>query len=266
MEALRRDKQIATLIWAAAIIVLWESGAWLLQNVLHDNMHLQKLPYFHQVMATFFANFGSLLSDALSTLSRAFAGFLFGALLGAAIAILMVLAEFVGTMLSPYLIVLRMIPVLALAPIVYAIVKNQDAARIILSAFITFFPVAVNMYSGLKSVDKDKKDLVYSYAAGRIDTYCKLMIPAALPHLFAGLKISAPAAITAAILVEMFGASEGIGIKILSSLYYGASSALIFWAAVLTAALLGIFGYFVIDILEKQLIPWEKAGRKEGDN
>ncbi|MDR3590991.1 MAG: ABC transporter permease [Negativicutes bacterium] len=266
METLSRDKQIATLIWVAAIILLWESGAWFLPNVLHDNMHLQKLPYFHQVVGSFLTNFGSLFSDAMSTLSRAFAGFLIGAVLGVGVAIVMDLAEFVGTMLSPYLIVLRMIPVLALAPIVYSIVKNQDAARIILSAFITFFPVAVNMYSGLKSVDKDKIDLIHSYAANKVDTYCKLMIPASLPHLFAGLKISAPSAITAAILVEMFGANEGIGIKILNSLYYGASSALIFWASVLTAALLGIFGYFVIDLLESRLIPWEKASGQEGDS
>lgn len=264
MEMLLRDRQYATIVWVAAIIVLWESGAWVLSSVLHDNMHLLKLPYFHQVIGTFVVNFGSLFSDALSTLSRAFVGFLVGAFLGAAIAIVMDLASFVGTMLSPYLIVLRMIPVLALAPIVYAIVKDQDASRVILSAFITFFPVAVNMYSGLKSVDKDKKDLVYSYAANRVDTYRKLMIPASLPHLFAGLKIAAPSAITAAILVEMFGANEGIGIKILNSLYYGTSSALIFWASVLTAALLGIFGYYVIDIVEKRLIPWEKALTKEG--
>lgn len=266
MDALRSDKQITTFVWTAALIVFWESGAWLLQNVLHDNMHVQKLPYFHQVVSTFFMNFGSLFADAMVTLSRASIGFLVGAILGAAMAIVMSLAKFVGKMVFPYLIVLRMIPVLALAPIVYSIVKNQDAARIILSAFITFFPVAVNMFSGLKSVDRDKIDLVYSYAASKTDTYCKLMIPASLPYLFAGLKISAPSAITAAILVEMFGADAGIGIKILNSLYYGASSALMFWASVLTAAFLGIFGYTVIDFLEKWLVPWEKACEKEEGN
>lgn len=266
MDSLRKSSQIATFAWVATIIVLWESGAWFLQNVLHDNMQVQKLPYFHLVLTTFVANFGSLFADAMVTLSRAAVGFLFGSIVGIAVAIVMGLAKFIGKMLFPYLIILRMIPVLALAPIVYSIVKSQDAARIILSAFITFFPVAVNMYSGLKSVDRDKLDLVYSYAASKTETYCKLMIPASLPYLFSGLKIAAPSAITAAILVEMFGADAGIGIKILNSLYYGASSALMFWASVLTAALLGILGYVVIDLLEKKLMPWEQAGKKEGAN
>ncbi|MBP2650610.1 MAG: transporter permease [Firmicutes bacterium] len=263
MEA-RRTKNIAALVWFVGLILAWECGAWVLQNVMHDSMHMQKLPYFHQVAGTFLVNFNSLLASAMVTLSRAFIGFILGAVVGVAVAIVMSLAKFVGKMLFPYLIISQMIPVLALAPIVYSIVKSQDAARIMLSAFITFFPVAVNMYSGLKSVDKDKIELVYSYTATKIDTYCKLMIPAALPHLFSGLKLSAPAAITAAILVEMLGTKEGIGIKILNSLYYGANGALIFWASVIMAALLGIFGYAVIAFIEKLVVHWEKGDREEG--
>lgn len=263
MKRWQSSRHIATLAWVAVMIVLWESGAWFLQNVLHDNMQVQKLPYFHQVMSTFFTHFGSLFADAMLTLSRAATGFVCGAAAGIAVAIVMRFSRFIGEMIFPYLIVLRMLPVLALAPIIYSIVKSQDAARIVLAAFITFFPVAVNMYSGLKSVDRDKLDLIYSYAASKRETYCKLMIPSSLPDLFAGLKIAAPSAITAAILVEMFGADAGIGIKILNSLYYGASSALMFWASVLTAALLGIFGYAVIYSLEKMLMPWQKADGKE---
>lgn len=259
-----RTKKMVALVWFVMLLLAWECGAWVLENVVHDSMAMQKLPYFHQVIVTFFTNLDSLLYSSFVTLSRAFIGFLLGAVIGVAVAIIMSLAKFAGKMLFPYLIISQMIPVLALAPIVYSIVKSQDAARIILSAFITFFPVAINMYSGLKSVDKDKIDLVYSYMATKTDTYCKLMIPASLPYLFSGLKLSAPAAITAAILVEMLGTTEGIGIKILNSLYYGANGALIFWASVIMAALLGIFGYAAITFLEKVLVPWEKADRKEG--
>ena len=156
----------------------------------------------------------------------------------------------------PYLIVSQMIPVLGLAPIIFTLAKDMDLSRIIISGYITFFPVSVNMLSGLKSVESDKKELMYSYAAKKPSIYCKLMIPYCLPYLFAGLKIAAPMSITASILVDMLGSSGGIGVKLLYSLYSGTKD--VFWSSVITSAIMGIFSYFIIVILEKICITWKK--------
>ena len=156
----------------------------------------------------------------------------------------------------PYLVVSQMIPVLGLAPIIFTLAKDMNLSRIIISGYITFFPVSVNMLSGLNSVESEKKELLYSYAAKKPSIYCKLMIPYCLPYLFAGLKIAAPMSITASILVDMLGSSGGIGVKLLYSLYSGTKD--IFWSSVLTSALMGILSYFIIVFLEKICMPWRK--------
>lgn len=265
MSKIWKEKLQVGVVWIVALIIIWEFVAWLLKDVLHDAMYLQKFPYLHDIFRTFLQNAQPLLSAAGNTLLMASAGFLIGTAIGFCISILMSLTPFLEKMLFPYLILSQMIPVLALAPIVYSIVKDQNSSRIVLSAFITFFPVAVNMFSGLRSVQKDQVALMRTYGVGKLTLYRKLMIPAALPQLFTGMKLAAPAAVTAAILVEMLGANNGIGIKVLGALYYGANSALLFWASVILASLLGILGYVVLVVLERLLLPWahEKNG-KEG--
>lgn len=267
MEAIskKNEKLFITLVWIIGVIVLWEVGAWLLQDVFHDNMARQKLPYLHDVAAAFISNFGSLLNSGMVTLSKASIGFLIGGSIGFLMAVFMSWSGVVEKITFPYLIVSQMIPILALAPIIYSIVKDGDLSRVIIAAYITFFPVAVNVLSGLRSVEKDRIDLLKSYAANKPTIYIKLMLPSSLPYLYAGLKIAAPRSITAAILVEMLGTNEGIGVKMLYTLYYGAGAIHMFWASVITAALLCIFGYAVVAALEKLFIPWEKAAlKKEG--
>lgn len=249
------------LIWLVLIVIVWEAGAFYLKEVSHDKMYLQKLPYLHSVFANIGSNFGSLLKAGLITTSRALYGLCLGSIVGFIVAVILSFSNILEKMIFPHLIVFQMIPILALAPIVYSIVKDQDSARVILSAFITFFPVTINVHSGLKGIEKEKKELLYSYGALPIKVFNKLLLPSSLPHLFTGLKLAAPSAITAGILVEMLGADNGIGIKIISGIYYGKTGALAFWGAVLVAALLGMMSYYIIVILEKYATPW--ANRKQ---
>ena len=76
------------------------------------------------------------------------------------------------------------------------------------------------------------------------------------------MKIAAPLAVTASILVDMLGSSSGIGVKILYSLYSGSND--IFWASVITSALMGIISYYLIAIVERLVMPWNSM--KEGEN
>jgi NitT/TauT family transport system permease protein len=158
-----------------------------------------------------------------------------------------------------------MIPVLGLAPIIYKIVGGGDRARVGIAAFISFFPVAVNFLAGLNACDIQRKELMASYAAPKPVVYLKLMIPGALPQLFTGMKIAAPRTITAAVLIEMMGATEGIGVKILYSLYYIGGGSLTFWSCVIMAALLGMFSYFLVSLIERIVIPWERAMNRRED-
>ena len=252
----KKEKYMINTVWAVGIFVLWELTAFLLDGVLHDPMAEAKLPYPHMVIISLMQNFSDLMSAAGLTLSRAFMGFALGALVGFVLAIIMSLSKIAEKIALPYLVVSQMIPVLGLAPSIFTLAKDMNLSRIIISGYITFFPVSVNMLSGLNSVESEKKELLYSYAAKKPSIYCKLMIPYCLPYLFAGLKIAAPMSITASILVDMLGSSGGIGVKLLYSLYSGTKD--IFWSSVLTSALMGILSYFIIVFLEKICMPWRK--------
>lgn len=253
----KKERYLVNGVWTISILGLWELISLFLDIVLKDPMAAAKLPYPHTILITIVDNLSILLRAAGLTLSRAFIGFIIGALIGIILAIVMSLSRIIEKITLPYLIMSQMIPVLGLAPIVFTLAKDMDLSRIIIAAYITFFPVAVNMLSGLNSVDKDKKDLLFSYAAKKKSIYYKLMIPYSLPYLFAGLKIAAPMSITASILIDMLGSNGGIGVQLLYSLYSGAKD--IFWGSVVISAILGIGSYMIVRILEKICMPWKKA-------
>lgn len=262
---MKKTRTLVILVWIIGIFVLWELVAFSLVNVFHDKMAASKLPYLHDVIITLINNWKSLLEAASVTFSKAAMGFGLGAAIGFILAIAMSISKTLEKIAFPYLIVSQMIPVLGLAPIIFNLVRDMDTSRIIIATYITFFPVAANMLSGLKSVDIDKRELMYSYAAKQHSVYIKLMIPYSLPYLFAGLKIAAPMSVTASILVDMLGSKGGIGVKLLYALYGGTKD--IFWASVITSALMGIISYFIIIFAEKLMVPWQKQSIvKAGDN
>lgn len=252
----KKEKYKINLVWTIGIILVWELIAFFLDKVTKDPMASAKLPYPHVVVISIAQNFTELMGAAGLTFSRAVMGFTLGTIIGVLLAIVMSLSKIAEKISLPYLIISQMVPVLGLAPIIFTLVKDMDASRIVIAAYITFFPVAINMLSGLNSVDNEKKELLYSYAAQKKSIYCKLMIPYSLPYLFAGLKIAAPMSITASILIDMLGSSGGIGVKLLYSLYSGTKD--VFWASVFTSAFMGIISYFIVILAEKILIPWRK--------
>ena len=251
----KKEKRTVAVVWIIAIIAVWELLSFLLQFVLQDKMASAKLPYPHMVLLTFIKNWKILLEAGAVTFSRAAVGFALGAGVGILLAVIMSLSRVMERIAFPYLIVSQMIPVLGLAPIIFNIVRDMNVSRIVIAAYITFFPVSVNMLSGLKSVEQDKKDLLYSIAASKYKIYRKLMFPFSMTYLFTGMKIAAPMAVTASILVDMLGSKSGIGVKILYSLY--SNSTAVFWASVVTSALMGIISYYFVVVTERVLFPWQ---------
>jgi len=261
---MKKGRVVVILVWAILFVVLWESVSWSLIHLFHDPMADSKLPYLHKVIAALFSQGNVLLRESFVTLLNSAFGFVLGAVVGILLAILMSASRTIEEISFPYLILSQMIPVLGLAPIVYGIVHDEIASRIIISGYITFFPVSINMLGSLKSVEKEKRELLYAYATKPISVYTKLFLPASLPGLFSGLKIAAPLSVTAAILVELMGAQHGIGVLILRNLYYGPAQSSAFWASVLVSALLGILSFELIVLAERICLPWKASLAHEG--
>lgn len=267
-----KSNRFVTLVWALAVALAWEFAAFLIAGVMHDKMAASKLPYLHDVLATIASNAGLLSAAAATTLSRAIMGFAAGAAVGFALAVFMSLFRTIERVAYPYLLLSQMIPILGLAPVVISVVHKvkigsvtiqaSDITRVVIAAYITFFPVATNLLAGLKAVEREKRNLMFTYAASVPVTYAKLMIPYGVPFLFSGLKIAAPLAVTASILVDSLGAAGGIGYNLTYSLYTGAYP--IFWASVLCSAAMGILGYYAMVLLETACMPWKRAASRKG--
>jgi NitT/TauT family transport system permease protein len=261
---MQRSRILPGLVWAAAIITLWEAASWFLLNVLHTPLAQSKLPYLHQVVIAFGQYGSTLLREGVVTLANAGMGFLLGAVTGAGLAILMSVSRLVERLTFPYAVASQMIPILGLAPILYGIVRDEQMARILIAGYITFFPVSLNMLRGLRSVHPSALELMYSYAAKPWEIYWKLRLPASLPGLFSGLKIAAPMAVTGAILVELMGARHGVGVMMLRNLYYGPSHVYMFWATVFLGAILGLLCFMIIGLAERTAAPWQPEFRPKG--
>jgi NitT/TauT family transport system permease protein len=258
---------LAPLLTIAAVIALWQLIAWLrlkdLQEGTFDYRQAQSyLPYPHKVFLAFTDNFDSFFGAGLVTFWNAFVGFLIGAVIGYALALLMSRAQWVARSFYIYIIGSQMIPVIALAPILYGIIRDETILKITVAAYLTFFPVTVNVLKGLQSVEPRSLDLMHSYAASDTEIYRKLRIPVSLPFLFNALKIAATGSLIGAIVAELMGGNKGLGVLMISLQYnsYGGSDKL--WALVIEAALIGIVFFWLVSLAERIIVPWQPEFRR----
>lgn len=263
--ALTEQKWFQILFWAVIVIAAWEIGATVVAATKRTPENI--LPHLYQIIAATFSMkavsggmtaTGVVLTSARATLLRALGGFAIGAGLGFLLALLMKLSGLVEKLIFPYLMLIQLIPVLGLAPIILAITGDINRSRLVIAAILSFYPVAANTLAGLKAVSRDKYDLMYTYAARKRQLYTKVLIPSAVPYLFTGLKIAAPMAITASILVDTLQGDGGLGCMLSQSLKH-AMSIYVFWLIVFFSAFIGIFSTYLISWIEVLVSPEKRS-------
>lgn len=262
------SKPFIMLVWVLVLVAIWEMGAANMEKTKRTPENV--LPHVSQIVASVFSDkmvsnsqtaTQIVWSSAEATLERAFIGFLFGTIFGFLMALLMKLSGLVEKTIFPYLMLIQMIPIIGMAPIILAITHDIGTSRIVIAAILTFYPVATNTLAGLNSVSKEKYELMYSYAASKWTIYRKVLIPSCIPYLFTGLKISAPMAITASILVDTLQGDGGLGCMLSQSLKH-AMSIYVFWQIVFFSAFVGILSSVLMGVLEKLVSPQMRADRK----
>ncbi len=187
-----------------------------------------------------------LVGAAVFTFREAFGGFVFGAALGLALAIVFVHSSLLERALVPYVVASQTIPIIAIAPMVVIWLQAGWLSVAVISAYLTFFPVTIAGVRGLRSPDPRALELMRSYAASPRDVLVKVRLPAAAPYLFAALKVAATSSVVGAIIGELpSGIRDGLGGAILNFNQYYISGPPKLWAAIIVAAVLGI-GFFVL--------------------
>lgn len=265
---IKNSKALVTLVWVLGLLVIWEIFAFIIQATKRtpENImpHVWQIFYSlidHKPVSNGMSCLQVVIFNAGQTLSRAGQGFMIGTLIGFALAILMKLSHIVEKIAAPYLMLIQLIPILGMAPIILAMTHDIGSSRIIIAAILTFYPVATNTLAGLNSVEKQKYELMYSYAAKKSTVYFKMLIPSCIPYFFTGLKIAAPMAITASILVDTLQGDGGLGCMLSQSLKH-AMSIYVFWDIVVFSAVIGVLSCSLMGWIENAVSPLKRIERK----
>ncbi|MGI8622126.1 MAG: ABC transporter permease [Solirubrobacteraceae bacterium] len=196
-----------------------------------------------------------LLPDLGTTAVEAVLGLLAATVLGAAIAVAMHLWSPARRTLYPLVVGSQALPIVVLAAPLILLLGFGLAPKVVIVALVCFFPVTVNVYDGLRSVDPEQRKLLRSLKASRTQTLLLLEAPAALPQAFTGLRVAAAVSVIGAVFAEWSGSENGLGHLVLVSLGQ-LESARTFAATVLLFVLaVALYGAFAS--AERRLITWK---------
>ena len=277
-RALRDGNLIPVLIVLAAIVLFWYAmSVWMnapWQQTLNQRAELTDVPFTefaqqtwaqdkpilpapHQVAAeiwnatagTDIASRRSLAYHAWITLSATLFGFALGTLLGIGLAVAIVHNDASDRSLMPWVIASQTVPILAIAPMVVvglnAVGITGLVPKALISMYLSFFPVVVGMVKGLRSPEPIQLDLMRTYNASAWQVFAKLRWPAAMPFLFASMKVGIAISLIGAVVAELSNnAGGGLGVRLLTGSYNGQTVQI--WAALFLAA--GLAAILVIAV------------------
>jgi NitT/TauT family transport system permease protein len=229
-------------------------GAWSMERPVLPTPEQILAEFWNSTAGTALASKRNLLYHAWITASATVLGFVFGALLGMALAICIIHVRTLDRSLMPWIVVSQTVPILAIAPMIILILNAlgfpQLFAKATISAYLCFFPVAIGMAKGLRSPEVLQLDLMHTYNSTKAQLLWKLRWPTSLPFLFASLKVSVAIALVGAIVGELpTGATAGLGARMLTGSYYGQTIQI--WSALLMAAILGCILVLAIALAER---------------
>ena len=212
------------------------------------------LPSPVQVVQALIADFPLLLSHAGVTLLETFIGLIIGIIVSFGLAVLMDRFSVIRHALYPLIVLTQTIPTVAIAPLLVLWFGYEMLPKIILIVLVVFFPIAVNMLDGFRSVDRDTVSLLRSMGAGDKQIFRYVKFPAALGDFFASLKISVSYAVVSAVISEWLGGFNGLGVymtRVKKAYSFDKMFAVIFLISALSLILM-----WLVKILQKKCMPW----------
>ena len=252
---------IRSLAVIVAIAVAWEGSKGLF------GIPSYKLPHLHEIAGDFFRRgaggelwLGIMAWNAAYTAVEGVVGFVVGGCAGLVLAVAFAHSRLLERGFLPYVIASQTVPILAIAPMVVVWLGTSWVSKAVIAAYLTFFPVTINVLRGLRAVDPDALALMRALAATPRQVFVRLRAPAALPSLFTALRISATISVVGAIIGELpVGSRYGMGVVIINAAQYYNWRPANLWAAILVSALLGIVFYQAVAAVERRVITWQPS-------
>jgi NitT/TauT family transport system permease protein len=247
----------------AVVIGLW----YLTSYKVLDEQRRFLLPPPHRVVEVAFLDRGNLqvLLQALGlTAGVAMAGLAIAAVLGIGLGVLMSQARWIERAVYPWAVVLQTIPILALVPLIGFWFSFGLLSRVLVCVLIAIFPIVSTTLFGLRGVDRSDHDLFTLYGATRGARLRKLQWPAALPAIFAGLRISAGLSVIGAIVGDFFFKEGQLGIGALLEVYRQNLRSEQLFGAVVLSSLLGLVMFWFFGWLARLVVgSWHETAASE---
>jgi NitT/TauT family transport system permease protein len=188
-------------------------------------------------------------------------GFALSIVVGIALGI--VLAEFslVRGLVDPWISMLYATPIIALGPLFILWLGIGMTSKIAIVFLVAVFPILINTVTGLTTTDRAIIEVARSFGANQKQIYTKVRMPAALPFIIAGLRLSVARALVGVVVAEMFGARAGLGFLILNAAQSFDTAGV--FVGVIILAIAGVLSVELLKWLEGRLAPWREPEGEE---
>jgi len=246
--------------WRSLLILLVLFGAWELYVDL-GGVDPLILPAPHQIAQSLYDDRSLLWSNFLVTAKEIVFGILVAAAAALSLAISVHLSLTLRRAIYPLLVATQAIPITLVAPLVIVWLGFGFMPKLLVIAVVSFFPIVVTTLDGLAAVDPDLLKLMRTFDASRLRTFRQVELPAALPALFTGMKITVVFAPIAAVFAEQSGSNAGLGYVYMQAIPQLLTARA--YAAVFILAAFAISLFALLTLAERLLLPWAYQPRGE---
>jgi len=239
----------------AIALTLWEIAAWNVDPVLFTSPSKVAVAAYHMVLS------GELWTYLWPSLVVLAIGFAFAVVLGVAIGLLLARFWVLDVALTVYITFLYSIPSVALVPLIVLWAGFDTTAKVIILFLFAFFPMAINTYQGVKSVDPKLLEVGRAFRCSEGQLWWNIVLPASLPFIVTGLRLALGRGLIGMVLADLYTAISGIGYLIVRT----ASTYQVdkMFVPIVTLGILGVTLTALLRLAEKYVAPWTAASQED---
>jgi len=200
----------------------------------------------------------------LVTLTEMIGGFALSGVVGVVLGVMVASSPLIFKALMPFFVAFNALPKIAMAPLFLIWLGYGVIPNIVISFFISFFPVVLNTAVGVQMTEADMLLFGRLYSTSRIRLFLRVRLPYATPYILAGLKTASGLAVVGAIIGEFIASTRGVAAVIVQAQTMLATEAI--FAALILISSIGLALYGGVSLLERVMLPWALAGKRESGN
>jgi ABC-type nitrate/sulfonate/bicarbonate transport system permease component len=246
------QERLLTILSPIAILCLWQVASWTsIIDARFVPSPLKILEASWVLIGT-----GELWQHLSASFFRISIGFILGVIPGIIVGMIMGLNRLARAALDPLVAAIYPIPKIAILPLLMILFGIGDGSKIAIVAIAVFFLVLINTLLGVREIDKIYLDVARNFKAPKLKFFRRVILPGAMPAIFAGLRLSLGVALIVLVAAEFVAASAGIGYLIWAS--WETLQIENMFVGIIVITVLGVLSTFLLKELERYLIPWKR--------